>query len=418
MQNDQKNSALDQQNAPPGQMPFGPAANQNQPAGGSVPFSPQVDLPPMPPEFQNVQKEEVSENKVQVVETPGDSGSGAPPMSGISNVIPSPKRKFGTGKIIATILSILLVVGGVGAGTYLVGQKQLFQQKAESCGATCRTNCTEDETGQGQGSCPGGQISCVANSCNGVPDAGTTCVSAGFVCVPKGSCGAGHNQAGSCNTANTDCCDTASVALPTGAQPASSCIFDNYQHRGCVEVNGTWMMCDKDPKGEVGYSSPNCKNDTNGGQDLECGEDFPNCVPGGYCISATVCTPSVAQYANCVSDSSCFPTNPPGSSSSPTPVAVAPYCAAITTYDSEWVLISASSRGSITAGSVVNFCVSGATPGGTFDKARFTINGILQAETTTVRPNSTDFCKTYTIPSGTATFNVSAQIHHATLGWF
>ncbi len=329
-----------------------------------------------------------------------------------------------TGSIVllASILAMIVLISKL--NSYI----KVFPSFAASCGGTCRTNCTEDETGQGLGTggCPANQHNCVPNVCNGVPNAGTSCekpttvngvsIPAG-VCVASGTCPAGKNRPGSCNTANTDCCTTGSGEFPPGAGD-SSCIFDNYQHRGCVEVNGTWMMCDKDPKGEVGYSSPNCKNDTNGGQDLECGEDFPNCVPGGYCISATVCTPSVAQYANCVSDSSCFPTNPPGSSSSPTPVAVAPYCAAITTYDSEWVLISASSRGSITAGSVVNFCVSGATPGGTFDKARFTINGILQAETTTVRPNSTDFCKTYTIPSGTATFNVSAQIHHATLGWF
>jgi hypothetical protein len=49
--------------------------------------------------------------------------------------------------------------------------------------------------------------------------------------------------------------------------------------------------------------------------------------------------------------------------------------------------------------------------------ARFTINGTVQTQTTTKRPGTNDYCQLYTIPAGVYTFNVTAQIHHAILGW-
>ena len=64
------------------------------------------------------------------------------------------------------------------------------------------------------------------------------------------------------------------------------------------------------------------------------------------------------------------------------------------------------------------FCVNGsATVGTTFDKARFTINGILRPEVTLVRPGSTDFCDLYTIPQATYNFTVQGEVHHTILGW-
>ena len=70
-------------------------------------------------------------------------------------------------------------------------------------------------------------------------------------------------------------------------------------------------------------------------------------------------------------------------------------------------------------GNKVNFCVRGSATSGTFDKAKFTINGVAQAETTGKRPGvtSNEFCQLYTIPSGVTAFNVNAQIHHPTLNW-
>ena len=42
----------------------------------------------------------------------------------------TPKKKFAGGKIIATILGLFLLVGGVGAGVYLTGQNQNVNEKS------------------------------------------------------------------------------------------------------------------------------------------------------------------------------------------------------------------------------------------------------------------------------------------------
>ena len=42
----------------------------------------------------------------------------------------------------------------------------------------------------------------------------------------------------------------------------------------------------------------------------------------------------------------------------------------------------------------------------------------LSGEITTKRPGTNEFYYDYTIPEGTHSFEVSAKIHHSTLGWF
>lgn len=110
-----------------------PNTNQNETQGNnnpSVPFSPQADLPPLPPDFQAVAEEKTEVVSAPPSENPPQDGSSAPLGPDIANLVNTPKKKFGTNKIIATVLGILMLVGGVGAGIALTSQKQLFQQKA------------------------------------------------------------------------------------------------------------------------------------------------------------------------------------------------------------------------------------------------------------------------------------------------
>jgi hypothetical protein len=113
-------------------------------------------------------------------------------------------------------------------------------------------------------------------------------------------------------------------------------------------------------------------------------------------------------------------TSPPKDTSSPTPTATpaAPYCAAVKAYSSTWAALTSTDLSTLTSGTVVNFCVSGSVSSGTFSKAQFTINGVQQAETTTLRAGSTDYCQSYTILSTDKTVTVTAKIYHSTLGWF
>lgn len=107
-------------------------------------ISPQVDLPPLSPDFQSVGNDTGGP-------APQAPAGSAPPM--VPPVISSgPKKKFGGGRVIATILGILLLVGGVGAGLLLTQQQQLFQQKAAPSGTVLENSIlkvTVVDTGPG-----------------------------------------------------------------------------------------------------------------------------------------------------------------------------------------------------------------------------------------------------------------------------
>jgi hypothetical protein len=107
---------------------------------------------------------------------------------------------------------------------------------------------------------------------------------------------------------------------------------------------------------------------------------------------------------------------PPVITPPPTPFYIAK-CQRIQAYNEAWTLLTTANLSTLKAGDKVNFCAVGATNNGSFDKAKFTINGTAQAETTTKRPSSNDYCQLYTIAASVNTFNVNAQVHHTTLGW-
>lgn len=101
---------------------------------------PQSDLPPLPPAFQDLAKNDApnAPSANQPTDQSLNSNSGSDTPSDISSLIPKPKKKFGSGKIIATILGIVVLVGGVGAGVVVTQQQQILQPKA--CGESL--SCT------------------------------------------------------------------------------------------------------------------------------------------------------------------------------------------------------------------------------------------------------------------------------------
>jgi len=95
-------------------------------------------------------------------------------------------------------------------------------------------------------------------------------------------------------------------------------------------------------------------------------------------------------------------------------------CQDIKIYNSSWSLLTSTQISNLIAGNQINFCVRGSvTPvTGSFDRARFTINGLLYKDTITIRPGTTnEFCQKYYIPVGTYNFRTVGEIHHTTLGW-
>ena len=91
-------------------------------------------------------------------------------------------------------------------------------------------------------------------------------------------------------------------------------------------------------------------------------------------------------------------------------------CLNIQAFDTSWVKITDLST--LKVGDKVRFTVAGQTSSGSFDRARFIINGTTRPEVTAKRPNTQEFYDEYTIPTGITTFSVNAQLHHTTLGWF
>ena len=378
--------------------------NQNDPTQNPNPVPPSVfpqsDLPPLPPEFQNLPKNDVPAT------APIDShaASSAPPN--FSPITSKPKKKFGGGKIIATILGLIILVGGVGAGIMLTQQKQLVNQKAATTACT-NAGSTENCYGKNVGdTCTGGVGTCNLNG-NGI---GCSCNTGG------GSGGEVANCSG----------NTCSVG---GFYDANSCYV---VHFGCntiggKDINGNWLGCNDWIIATKVQSAT--FNQTCGGEqiDVVCaahtipGEPFISTGHTSPCNGQPTAIPTTQPTNNPTASPTASPSPTPTVTPTPTPTPtetpIVPSCIAVKAYDSEWTFIPETQLPSLTVGNVVNFCVGGSAPAGTFDKAQFMINSVLKAETTDPRPGTNDFCQTYTILSTDTTVNVKAKIHHSTGGW-
>jgi hypothetical protein len=92
-------------------------------------------------------------------------------------------------------------------------------------------------------------------------------------------------------------------------------------------------------------------------------------------------------------------------------------CLNIRAFDTDWTELTVAQLAQLKAGNKVRFVVGGTASGGSFDKAKFKINGVERPEVTGKRPNSQEYFDEYTMPAGVTTFTINAQIHHSSLGW-
>jgi len=117
---------------------------------GSIPV--QNDLPPLPDYMTQANTDSTPDSAQEnaPTEQPSDDLSGSAAPSDLPPMVSAPKKKFGGKKIIATILGIFLLVGGIGAGIILTQQQQLFQQKAAGTGYI---NLEEECGGLGGATC-------------------------------------------------------------------------------------------------------------------------------------------------------------------------------------------------------------------------------------------------------------------------
>lgn len=325
------------------------------------------------------------------------SGSSAPANDIVMpavTITSTPKKKFASGKIIATILGLFLLIGGAGAGVFLVSQNQNIEEKAGSCESLNNGN------GCGPGLRCNGNGGCVP--VNASDDAATV--------KPKpwneenndkiydGSC---ETQCGGPGLAFDFC-------LPAGST--------NTCNQEALARGYTVQIATKDGEG-YGSETWFCKTPPPNGAscDGKNGGVLRNDLKANSCFCGVLQVDTPDGFKSYKSECGCAGNNE-RSITEDTPTQTA-QCQNIKAYSSTWTLLTNTQLGQLKTGDSVNFCVVGSASSGSFDKAKFTINGALQTDTTTKRPGGEDFCQLYTIPAGTTTFNVTAQIHHLTLGW-
>ncbi len=147
-----------------------------------------------------------------------------------------------------------------------------------------------------------------------------------------------------------------------------------------------------------------------------CQQSYPNTGPGKqFCQTNCACVAPTTPRPTTPSPRPVTPV-PATASPSPTPMTTA-QCVNTKVYTNGWVELTPEAFKGLSAGIQVYYCVNGVTNSNIFDAGRFTINGVMRAETTVKRPNSNDFCDLYTIPANTYTFKIQGELHHTVLGW-
>lgn len=301
---------------------------------------------------------------VSVGNTPSPSTPEASSPTDMPSIIASPKsKKFGGKKIIATILGLFLLVGGLAAGTILVRQRQDIREKAQTGGSPITSS--DCQVAPGQTSCQ-------------------TTVTWDF-------------------TACYDCnYGMFAEAFNDLGQRLDRWSIGGWSHP--VPPEG-----DKHVTGSASFT-------------MECGKNYLyllwNHDACEYKHSVRACVPNnVCEHTGSDFITGCSAGEVGGFKATGCSQLSA-QCLNVKVWKGTQLLTSEQIR-ALKAGEKIGFSVSGTATSGTFDKARFTVNGVLRPEVTTVWPGTTEFYDPdYTIPAGTLNFTVKGELHHSTLGWF
>jgi hypothetical protein len=383
---------------------------------------------------ENTPPQKVTESPVVQQSTVSDGGSAAPSDVDISSVISKPKKKFGGGKIIATILGLFVLIGGVGAGIVLTQEPQLLQQKAatntcsEQMAITCGNNGEHCEADLNGGHCVANPtpaptattLACTAETvarCHAMsPSEDCQANASGGQCVatPKPAptattlaCTAETVARCHAMSPSEDCQANASggLCVPKTIAPCTgtdSCIPDNTK-TDCEQVNGVWDKCII-YVGDMGYSCSACNG-------------VPaSSTPANQCSSGHYCD----TYPDCISNThcdyqpkSCTPDSTCGSNNIPTPTPPSLSCTGIKAFKGDnTTSMTSDDLSSLQVGDSVTFCAYPSAARGTF-----TVNGVATNEIGSacapaagVPWRESCLCMPYTVPSGVSTFNVSAVI--------
>ncbi len=417
-----------------------------------------------------------------------------------------PAKKFGGRRVIATILGLLVLGGGLTAGLILVRQQQIFREKArEFCGeCTSSADCGEGlkcedtccvappppaQCGSGEQpiNCAGG-IKCIpvgsTEGCEPPPPPppsppppsqcgsgeqlincadGPKCISVNSTegCPPPPPPPPPTSPGGSycrldreCDTSIGEKCVSHQCTIPPPA-PAPYCSSFMFQDCAygceptleggrCKASQSTAPYCSSFNYQDCAYGceptvdggrckAPSSTNVTNNGcntgwhcdkiytEGTTCQETWSNSIQQPCSLtsndtakSGTCCIPPLSAGGPTPKPGGGGP--PVGGGGTPLPAGVTAQCLNIKAFDTNWTQIT--NLSTLKVGDKVRFTVAGSASTGTFDRARFTVNGALRPEVTATRPGTSEFYDEYTIPEGTSSFSINAQVHNTVLGWF
>jgi hypothetical protein len=285
-----------------------------------------------------------------------DSLAGSAPPAGGSTIPDTAHvpEKYGGKKVIATIFGIMLLVGAVATGVYLAQRVQNPNEQAES-GSECEQS-----------------IDC--DLVDNAPNSGTRTVGRNIIYVD---------------------------------------ITDQEYHRyypgnnddGCRRVN----ISGKTVTWERYGSGSDCKDVSN--VQIWMGDVTSTFTPSPTPIATLTPTTPPGQTATIT------PTKSATNTVTPTTTAViSASCSEVKAYNANGALLTPAQLAQLKPGDEVRFAVIGQTSGGSFSKARFTVNSATPVESAT-KNTAEEYYIDYTIPAGTATFNVKGEVFHSTLGW-
>lgn len=352
--------------------------------------------PPIVPDTSDIPPPPPGTEPTDTVIPPGPTDTSPnfdlPPVVG-----PPPRKKFGGKRVISTILGLLLLIGGVGAGVTLVKQNQDIGERAACSPAECNDSKNPDAK------CGSGEI-CKAKCCV----AKTVATATPKPATPKPDSGGGGGGG----------CSNASAARCQGKNPGFVC-DNNPPGSGICTAKGDGS------KGSDGKAVCICKR-----TDTACKEECPssdgilrNCTPpeADGTPEESICN-KVGRIEACGGKSYCCPsaggkwtTNMSACEGSGTCLNVKAYKG-----DDTFTAMTTDDLKALKAGDKVRFAIAGSVSAGTsgnYDKAKFKVNSTESGEVTQQKPGSNEFWFEYTIPEGTTSFNITAQIHHTVLGW-
>jgi hypothetical protein len=411
----------------------------NPPASSSMSTEPIADFPP-PPIVVSAEAGSAPASVQPLPETPATGTDQTLPPLNVSPVVVTGGSGGGLGKkmgrkgFVATVLGVFLLLGGLGVGLYLTGQKQDIREKAyippgdEAFKVECdlytvnvteveNTSCPKIDT------CTSGTVA--TNNISKYTSTWTVTLTAktGFVSTdpasvrvttvsnycPDSGCGTERNGKPWCDTESAKDPPheetitlipgqtktyTASSTSASGVACGSYQTFINVQPLNCTAPPGATP-----PPGGIPITR----------REKDC-TDATECRKDGFCQTGLTCTGAGNQYK----------------------------CKEIRAYKvtglivandpTNWTLLTATDLQNLEEGDIVYYTVVGTSSetaaNGGFDKAEFTLNGsTTPIESTNLKPKSTtdtsgniEFYLKYVITDD-VDFSVKGRMHHVTAGW-